>query len=48
MVAMLYIIDSYAWVEYFRGSPKGEILRALFLEEENTFATIECCLGEIY
>ena len=35
MVAMLYIIDSYAWVEYFKGSAKGEILRALFLKEEH-------------
>ncbi len=44
---MLYIIDSYAWIEYFKGSTKGEILRALFLKEENKFATIECSLAEI-
>ena len=44
---MLYIIDSYAWVEYFIGSSKGEVLRALFLESENQFLTVDCCLAEI-
>lgn len=44
---MLYIIDSYAWIEYFLGSSKGEIIRALFLEEQHKFSTVECCLGEI-
>ncbi len=44
---MLYIIDSYAWVEYFIGSSKGEILRKLFLDEKNNFLTVECCLAEI-
>lgn len=44
---MLYIIDSYAWIEYFRGSRKGEQLRELFLDEGNTFLTIECCLAVI-
>ncbi len=45
---MLYIIDSYAWVEYFIGSQKGELLKKLFLNEQNRFATVECCLAEIY
>ena len=44
---MLYINDSYAWVEYFIGSNKGEILKKLFLNEKNNFLTIECCLAEI-
>ena len=44
---MEYIIDSYAWVEYFNGSKKGEILKKLFLEEKNKFFTVECCLAEI-
>ena len=44
---MFYIIDSYAWVEYFLGSRKGEVLRVLFLDEKNRFYTIECCLAEI-
>lgn len=44
---MLYIIDSYAWVEYFIGSQRGEMLKKLFLDEKNHFATVECCLAEI-
>ena len=44
---MEYIIDSYAWIEYFNGSKKGEILKKLFLEEKNKFFTVECCLAEI-
>lgn len=44
---MEYIIDSYAWVEYFNGSKKVEILKKLFLEEKNKFFTVECCLAEI-
>jgi len=42
-----YIIDSYAWVEYFLGSKKGELFKKLFLDEDNSFFTVECCLGEI-
>lgn len=45
---MLYILDSYAWVEYFIGSQKGEVLKKLFLGEKNRFATVECCLAEIH
>lgn len=44
---MEYIIDSYAWVEYFVGSKKGEVLKKLFTDEKNKFFTIECCLAEI-
>jgi len=44
---MELIIDSYAWVEYFNGSEKGDVLRKLFLKEDNSFFTVECCLAEI-
>lgn len=44
---MIYIIDTYAWVEYFIGSKKGETLKKLFLDEENVFLTVECCLAEV-
>ena len=44
---MLYIIDSYGWVEYFLGSSKGEVVRKLLQEEKNQFLTVECCLAEI-
>ena len=43
----MYIIDSYAWIEYFLGSRKGEVLKKLFLDYGNRFITIECCLAEI-
>lgn len=44
---MLHIIDSYAWIEYFIGSDKGDVLRKLFLDANNKFITVECCLAEI-
>ena len=44
---MLYILDSYAWVEYFIGSEKSGIMKKLFLDNKNSFLTIECCLAEI-
>src|SRR3989339_876750 len=44
---MEYIIDSYAWIEYFLGSFKGEVLKKLFLDPKNKFFTLECCLAEI-
>lgn len=44
---MLYIIDSYAWIEYFLGSQKGAVLRKVFQEEKHQFLTVECCLAEI-
>lgn len=44
---MKYIIDSYAWVEYFTGSEKGKILKNLFFDERNKFYIVECCLAEI-
>ena len=45
---MKYIIDGYAWIEYFIGSSKGKVLRDLFLGERNEFFTIDCCLAEIH
>ncbi len=44
---MIFIIDSYAWIEYFIGSKKGEVLKGLFLDKKNQFLTVECCLAEI-
>ncbi len=44
---MIYIIDSYAWIEYFIGSEKGKVLKKLFLDKKNKFLTVECCLAEI-
>lgn len=44
---MEYLIDSYAWIEYFIGSAKGEKLRQLLLTRSNTFSTIICSFAEI-
>ncbi|MBI2079267.1 PIN domain-containing protein [Candidatus Micrarchaeota archaeon] len=44
---MLYILDTYAWVEYFTGSKKGEIVRNLFKEKANEFLSIYCTLSEL-
>ena len=41
------IIDTYAWIEYFLGSKKGEVLRKLLKSKENKFITMECCLSEV-
>ena len=42
-----YIIDTYAWVEYFLGSFKGEVVHKLFLKKEHVFYTVDCCLAEL-
>jgi len=44
---MIYLIDSYAWIEYFNGTKKGEVLKKLFLDENKIFLTVECCLAEM-
>ncbi len=44
---MIYIIDTYAWIEYFRGYKHGEILKKLFENVNNKFVTMECCLAEL-
>ena len=44
---MLYIIDTYAWMEYFIGSKKGEVLIKLLSDETNELITVDCCLAEI-
>ena len=44
---VIFIIDTYAWIEYLTGTSKGEILRRLFKNIGNKFITIECCLAEL-
>lgn len=44
---MIYLIDTYAWIEYFRGSKQGLILKKLFTNIKNKFVTMECCLAEL-
>ena len=44
---MFYILDTYAWVEYLIGSQKGEKVKKLFSDKDNSFLTVECCLAEL-
>ena len=42
-----YILDTYAWVEYFSGTKKGEVVRKLFDDTKNEFLSIECSISEL-
>ena len=44
---MIFIIDTYAWVEYFIGSKEGQRVKELFENRKNKFVTMECCLAEL-
>lgn len=44
---MIYIIDTYAWVEYINGSNKALMLKRLFEDLNNKFITMECCIAEL-
>ena len=44
---MNFILDTYAWIEYFIGSEKGSKVKKLFKNEKNKFYTVICCLAEI-
>jgi predicted nucleic acid-binding protein len=43
----VYLIDTYAWVEYFIGSKRGEKVKKIIEDENNVILTPECCLAEI-
>src|SRR3990170_3855481 len=45
---MRYVIDSYAWLEYFMGTPAGDEARKILdsISDEKLTATI--CVAEIY
>ena len=44
---MKYIIDSYAWIEYFMGTEAGEKVKPL-IEDAEEKITPTICLAEIY
>ncbi|MBI3032691.1 PIN domain-containing protein [Candidatus Woesearchaeota archaeon] len=44
---MRYVVDTYAWIEYFNGSSKGKIFEKILLTSENELLTIQCSLAEI-
>lgn len=44
---VIYIVDTYAWIEYFMGSESGLKLKNLFENKNNKFITIDCCAAEL-
>ena len=44
---MIYLVDSWAWVEYFIGSKTGLILKKLLDNKNHKFITIECSVSEL-
>ncbi len=42
-----YLLDSYAWIEYFAGTKKGEIVRKVIEDKENEIYTSSLALAEI-
>jgi len=45
--ALSYVIDTYAWVEYFIGSQSGGKVKEIVHKDENEITTPECCLAEL-
>lgn len=45
---MGYIIDTYAWIEYFTGSKKGVVVKNIIENTQNNVVTLESCIAEIY
>ncbi len=44
---MRFIVDSYAWIEYFKGSQKGNKAKKIIEKKENELVTLDICLAEI-
>ena len=44
---MIYIVDSWAWVEYCIGSESGLELKNLLNNKNNKFITLECTVSEL-
>jgi len=45
---MKYVIDSYAWLEYFMGTAAGEKVKEIIESSEHEKLTPTICLSEIY
>jgi hypothetical protein len=43
----MHIVDTYAWIEYFIGSEKGEKAAVIIDDPNEHLITVECCLAEI-
>lgn len=46
MVKKLYLLDTYAWVEYLIGSKKGEKVKKIV--DKESCITVECSLAELH
>jgi hypothetical protein len=44
---MKYLIDSYAWIEYFMGTEAGEKAKPI-IESQHEKITPTMCLAEVY
>ena len=44
---MIYIVDSWAWIEYFIGSKSGLILNKLLENKNHKFITLECTISKL-
>ena len=42
-----FLVDAYAWIEYFRGSKQGQKVSQLFLDMQNSFVTVESNVAEV-
>lgn len=45
---MIVLIDSWAWVEFFAGTPKGELVRSYVMNEDQEIIISSINLAEIY
>jgi len=44
---MIYLVDSWAWIEYFIGSKNGSTLKKLLGNKNHKFITMECTISEL-
>ncbi len=45
--AVLYLLDTYAWIEYLIGSDKGKTVKKIIDESSNECLTLESSLAEL-
>lgn len=45
---MKYVIDSYAWLEYFMGTKSGERVKSVIDSTEDENFTPSICVAEVY
>jgi len=45
---MKYVIDSFAWLEYFMGSPRGKAVKEIIDSSADEKFTPAICVAEVY